>query len=191
MRHTMELGVRAVKDQRSSASHVLTRAASATVVTTDLATRLLENVLAVPRKEATSMVLCAKHPARCSNWWKKFDFAGGKFCRKNYFVAGLFRSHCNSLYCLEMAKCCQVQRSLWNKCKWVDIKSAFSDRNCKEENGLIECSWAEIDDSSSFVAGFYRTEQHTLDGLTYIRKCEPYFFGASCRPGETGKECSK
>merc|ERR1711934_659473 len=39
----------------------------ATVVTTDLATRLLENVLAVPRKEATSMVLCAKHPARCSN----------------------------------------------------------------------------------------------------------------------------
>merc|ERR1711981_1227413 len=48
MRHTMELGVRAVKDQRSSASHVLTRAASATVVTTDLATRLLENVLAVP-----------------------------------------------------------------------------------------------------------------------------------------------
>merc|ERR1719486_1071549 len=43
MRHTMELGVRAVKDQRSSASHVLTRAASATVVTTDLATRLLED----------------------------------------------------------------------------------------------------------------------------------------------------
>merc|ERR1711959_299035 len=125
------------------------------------------------------------------NWWKKFDFAGGKFCRKNYFIAGLFRSHCNSLYCLEMAKCCQVQRSLWNQCKWVAISSQFSDKNCKEENGRIECSWAEIEDSKSFVAGFYRTQQHTLDGLTYIRKCEPYFFGASCRPGESGKECKQ
>jgi len=125
------------------------------------------------------------------NWWKKFDFAGGKFCRKNYFVAGLFRSHCNSLYCLEMAKCCQVQRSLWNECKWLDIKSSFSDKNCKEENGRIECSWAEIEDSKSFVAGFYRTQQHTLDGLTYIRKCVPYFFGALCRPGATGTECKE
>jgi hypothetical protein len=90
-----------------------------------------------------------------------------------------------------MAKCCQVQRSLWNKCKWVDIKSSFSDRNCKEENGVINCAWAEIEDKSSFVAGFYRTQQHTLDGLTYIRKCEPYFFGAACRPGESGKECKQ
>merc|ERR1711981_564574 len=24
------------------------------------------------------------------NWWKKFDSRGGKFCRRNYFVAGLF-----------------------------------------------------------------------------------------------------
>merc|ERR1712086_405719 len=46
------------------------------------------------------------------NWWKKFDFKGGKLCRKNYFVAGLFRSHCNSLYCLEMAKLPRVRQ--WN-----------------------------------------------------------------------------
>jgi hypothetical protein len=90
-----------------------------------------------------------------------------------------------------MAKCCQVQRSLWNECKWLDIKSAFSDNNCNEENGRIECSWAEIEDSKSFVAGFYRTQQHTLDGLTYIRKCVPYFFGALCRPGATGTECKE
>jgi len=125
------------------------------------------------------------------NWWKKFDFGGGKFCRKNYFMAGLFRSHCNSLYCLEMAKCCQVQRSLWNNCKWVDIKSAWSDSNCKEnkETGLIDCAWAEVDDDRSFMAGFYRDKLHTLDGLTHIRKCEPYFFGALCRPGESGDHC--
>merc|ERR1711998_278519 len=126
-------------------------------------------------------------------WWKKFDFAGGKFCRKNYFLAGLFRSHCNSLYCIEMAKCCQVQRSLWNVCKWVDIKSAFSDKNCKEDKdtGLIDCSWAEIDDDKSFISGFYRDKVHTLDGLTYIRKCQPYFYGRACRPGEGGAECKR
>jgi len=124
------------------------------------------------------------------NWWKKFDFKGGKFCRKNYFVAGLFRSHCNSLYCLEMAKCCQVQRSLWNNCKWESISSDFNDRNCKQGDGVMDCEWAEIKDSKSFIAGFYRSDKHTLDGLTYIRKCEPYFFGANCRPGESGAHCA-
>merc|ERR1712167_167200 len=56
---------------------------------------------------------------RCyhENWWKKFDTRGGKFCRRNYFLAGLFRSHCNSLYCIEMAKCCSVKRSIWTDCK--------------------------------------------------------------------------
>jgi len=125
------------------------------------------------------------------NWWKKFDFKGGKLCRRNYFVAGLFRSHCNSLYCLEMAKCCQVQRSVWNACKWVDIQSAFSDKNCAVEGDKMQCSWAEVNDETSFIAGFYRSEVHTLDGLTYLRKCIPYFFGASCRPGETGTSCEK
>merc|ERR1711924_188598 len=67
----------------------------------------------------------------------------------------------------------------------------FSDRNCKPADGVIDCSWAEVDDSHTFIAGFYRDSTHTLDGLTYIRKCEPYFFGVSCRPGETGPQCSQ
>jgi hypothetical protein len=123
------------------------------------------------------------------NWWKKFDFKGGKLCRKNYFVAGLFRSHCNSLYCLEMAKCCQVQRSLWNECKWVDMQGAFSDANCKQVGERMDCSWAEVSDQRAFIAGFYRSETHTLDGLTHIRQCVPYFFGSLCRPGESGDDC--
>jgi hypothetical protein len=123
------------------------------------------------------------------NWWKKFDFKGGKLCRKNYFVAGLFRSHCNSLYCLEMAKCCQVQRSVWNECKWVDIQGSFSDQNCVAKGETMECSWAEVSDERAFVAGFYRSEVHTLNGLTYLRQCVPYFFGALCRPGESGAHC--
>merc|ERR1712000_637331 len=66
------------------------------------------------------------------NWWKKFDSKGGKFCRRNYFVAGLFRSHCNSLYCLEMAKCCQVKRSLWNDCSWKPMTAWRSNNQFSE-----------------------------------------------------------
>merc|ERR1711998_33941 len=110
------------------------------------------------------------------NWWKKFDFKGGKFCRKNYFVAGLFRSHCNSLYCLEMAKCCQVQRSLWNDCKWQRMSEWHKSGK-----------WAEVDAGNrgktvnAFIAGFYRGNAHTLDGLQYLRQCVPVFWGASNR----------
>merc|ERR1712057_117482 len=81
------------------------------------------------------------------NWWKKFDSKGGKFCRRNYFVAGLFRSHCNSLYCLEMAKCCQVKRSLWTKCSWTAIN----------QNSLARgSSTVQVSGSQGFFAGFYR-----------------------------------
>jgi len=106
------------------------------------------------------------------NWWKKFDSKGGKFCRRNYFVAGLFRSHCNSLYCLEMAKCCQVKRSLWTKCQWTAI-----DKNAINNGG------AEVGVAGphAFIAGFYRGEIHTLTGLRYIRQCDPIFYGADYR----------
>merc|ERR1711865_772262 len=43
--------------------------------------------------------------------------------------------------------------------------------------------WARYD------AGFYRSQTHTLNGLTYLRQCVPYFFGALCRPGESGAHC--
>lgn len=109
------------------------------------------------------------------NWWRTFDTKGGKFCRRNYFVAGLFRSHCNSLYCLEMAKCCQVKRSLWNDCKW--IRTSEWQRPGK---------FAEIERhpgslAKAFIAGFYRGDSHTLDGLQYIRQCVPVFWGAQNR----------
>jgi hypothetical protein len=101
------------------------------------------------------------------NWWKKFDSKGGKYCRRNYFVAGLFRSHCNSLYCIEMAKCCQIKRSVWADCKWTNV------------NGWAKGT-AELKvtpDTASFIAGFWRTETHTLDGITQIRECTPVWWG--------------
>jgi len=106
------------------------------------------------------------------NWWKKFDSKGGKFCRRNYFVAGLFRSHCNSLYCLEMAKCCQIKRSLWTKCSWSSIS----------ENGLKSGSdTVAVEGDKAFIAGFYRGASHTVAGLKYFRQCEPIFYGTDYR----------
>jgi hypothetical protein len=100
------------------------------------------------------------------NWWKKFDTAGGKFCRRNYFVAGLFRSHCNSLYCIEMAKCCQVQKSLWTACKWSGA------------NGWTgKTTGIKADNKDGFVVGFWRDGKHTLNGITKLRVCTPIWWG--------------
>lgn len=106
------------------------------------------------------------------NWWKKFDSKGGKFCRRNYFVAGLFRSHCNSLYCLEMAKCCQIKRSMWTKCSWASVN---------EQNVKSGSEAATVEGDKAFIAGFYRDTTHTLAGLKYFRHCEPIFYGADYR----------
>jgi hypothetical protein len=104
------------------------------------------------------------------NWWKAFDTKGGKFCRRNYFVAGLFRSHCNSLYCLEMAKCCQVKKSVWQDCSWV------SATNWKRPH-----EWMKVQGKQAFIAGFYRGSIHTLDSIQWIRQCVPIFWGADKR----------
>lgn len=109
------------------------------------------------------------------NWWQAFDSKGGKFCRRNYFVAGLFRSHCNSLYCLEMAKCCQVKRSLWNDCKWTSM------RGWKTKGGFAEVETPSGSSTKAFIAGFYRGHAHTLDGLQHLRQCVPVFWGAGNR----------
>jgi len=118
--------------------------------------------------EASSAILKGVEPSRCyhENWWKKFDTRGGKFCRRNYFVSGLFRSHCNSLYCIEMAKCCSVKRSVWTDCKWKNVRDWVS-----SSNGI------QVDGSQGFIVGFFRGAQHTLQGITSIRQCTPMWYG--------------
>merc|ERR1712167_560073 len=118
--------------------------------------------------EAGSKISNALHTSRCyhENWWKKFDTRGGKFCRRNYFVAGLFRSHCNSLYCIEMAKCCQVKRSMWTDCKWTSTKGWNANANGFQVAG-----------NQGFVVGFFRGAEHTLAGITSVRQCTPIWYG--------------
>eukprot|EP00658_Telonema_sp_P-2_P006192 TRINITY_DN1235_c0_g1_i4.p1 TRINITY_DN1235_c0_g1~~TRINITY_DN1235_c0_g1_i4.p1 ORF type:complete len:1007 (-),score=213.79 TRINITY_DN1235_c0_g1_i4:333-3353(-) len=121
-----------------------------------------------PAEGAGDPIGIAANECYHENWWKKFDSKGGKFCRRGYFVAGLFRSHCNSLYCIEMAKCCRVKRSAWNRCKWESYRE---DEDTKE--ATVE--------APAFIVGFYRDATHTLDGITWFRSCVPYFYGADYR----------
>jgi len=121
------------------------------------------------------------------NWWKKFDYKGGKFCRRGFFVSGLFRSHCNSLYCIEMAKCCQFKRSMWENCAWKPIAKGGWGSNKPKPLGSRPTGEYTLDDiqktrsamatPGSFIAGFYRSEDHTLDGLTHYRECQPLLYG--------------
>jgi len=118
--------------------------------------------------ESSAAILRGVEPSRCyhENWWKKFDTRGGKFCRRNYFVAGLFRSHCNSLYCIEMAKCCSVKRSIWTDCKWKNTKDWIS-----------TSSGIQVDGDQGFIVGFFRGAEHTLGGITSVRQCTPMWYG--------------
>merc|ERR1711998_569742 len=111
---------------------------------------------------------------RCyhENWWKQFDTKGGKFCRRNYFLSGLFRSHCNSLYCIEMAKCCSVKRSIWKDCEWTEV-SGWTDTGADNPKLKVQDS-TYVD---QFIAGFFRGAQHTLQGITHIRQCSPLWWG--------------
>lgn len=118
--------------------------------------------------EAHTPITRAVEGYRCyhENWWKKFDTRGGKFCRRNYFIAGMFRSHCNSLYCIEMAKCCSVKRSLWTNCKWTTTVDWTGNANGMQVSG-----------SQGFVVGFFRDQLHTLAGITSLRQCTPIWYG--------------
>lgn len=100
------------------------------------------------------------------NWWSKFNSAGSAYCQQNFYIAGLFRSHCNSLYCIEMVKCCAVKHSLWTDCKSTPTARW-------KQAGVF----AEVSSPQAFITGFQRTNLHTLDGLTELHQCEPWFFG--------------
>lgn len=130
---------------------------------------------------AASLITRGVEPHRCyhENWWKKFDSRGGKFCRRNYFVAGLFRSHCNSLYCIEMAKCCSVKRSVWINCAWKSAANWITDATTPSATGTGGALHVDTagNDEGTFIVGFFRSDLHTLAGITHIRQCTPIWWG--------------
>lgn len=60
--------------------------------------------------EGEDHVFQLRHCYHDLRWYNSFDVAGWSQCLPDYFVAGLFRS-CESLYCLNMAKCCSLKEA--------------------------------------------------------------------------------
>eukprot|EP00656_Telonema_subtile_P016798 TRINITY_DN188_c0_g1_i6.p1 TRINITY_DN188_c0_g1~~TRINITY_DN188_c0_g1_i6.p1 ORF type:complete len:968 (+),score=330.56 TRINITY_DN188_c0_g1_i6:141-3044(+) len=91
-------------------------------------------------------------------WYNSFDMAGTSECMDDYFVAGLFRS-CESLYCLNMAKCCSLKEARWTKCTWNNW-AAFNGPG----TGKVG--------KDQFLVGFKRSEGHQLKNIDEGKGCE-------------------
>jgi len=90
-------------------------------------------------------------------WYNSFDMAGTSECLDDYFVAGLFRT-CESLYCLNMAKCCSLKEARWTQCTWNN--------------------WAIFNGPGTgkvgpdqFIVGFKRGEGHQLKNIDEAKGC--------------------
>eukprot|EP00656_Telonema_subtile_P032118 TRINITY_DN351_c0_g1_i1.p1 TRINITY_DN351_c0_g1~~TRINITY_DN351_c0_g1_i1.p1 ORF type:complete len:466 (-),score=98.97 TRINITY_DN351_c0_g1_i1:131-1528(-) len=86
-----------------------------------------------------------------ANWWDSLNAKGWSMCREPYFLAGLYRNKCNSLYCIEMGLCCSLRGASWTGCGHTE--------NWGHMLGQRE-SWAEVP-FNHMVTGLYRHGQST------------------------------
>lgn len=101
----------------------------------------------------------ARHCYHAMSWYDSFDQAGWSACESNYYISGFYRS-CESLYCLQMAKCCSFKDSRWAQCE---------DLNWSEEWKDAE-AWVEAP-AGKFLTALYRTDSHKLRSLENARAC--------------------
>jgi hypothetical protein len=90
-------------------------------------------------------------------WYNSFDMAGTSECLDDYYVAGLFRS-CESLYCLNMAKCCSLKEARWSECTWSNW-------------GIFNGPGTGKVTQHQFIVGFKRSEGHQLKNIDEAKGC--------------------
>merc|ERR1712196_71390 len=113
--------------------------------------------------EGQSHVYQMRHCYHDLGWYNSFDMAGWSKCLPDYFVAGLYRS-CESLYCLQMAKCCSLKEGRWSD-------PAMIGSTVFREGRQASCStvqwspnnWGSVADA--FITGFKRGAQHNVESL--------------------------
>ncbi|XP_028399896.1 uncharacterized protein LOC114523229 [Dendronephthya gigantea] len=66
-----------------------------------------------PKTQVTRWGECYNH-----NAWKSFNNRGWTKCKPGFYMAGLYRSSCHKLYCLEEFKCCKM--GAYNGNSWVE-----------------------------------------------------------------------
>jgi hypothetical protein len=94
-------------------------------------------------------------------WYDAFDTPGWAKCLDDYFVAGLYRSG-ESLYELQMAKCCSMKEARWVNCDTANWDAIFNGPG----TGKIEKK-----PNIAFITGLKRGAQHTLKGIDGASYC--------------------
>jgi len=105
-----------------------------------------------------------------ANWWDVLNKAGVATCAEGHYMAGVYRSNCLSLYCLQMALCCSVEGSEWDHCGTKDWSSEIQKPN----------SWAVVPSTDAgdvlrplgFMTGVERAGiTATVDDLHRVNYC--------------------
>lgn len=94
-----------------------------------------------------------------ADWVSSFDSAGWSQCRTGSYMHGLLRNTCSSLYCIEKAKCCFIDKGVWNSCTEVSWGHIFASQG-----------WATVD-SRRFMTGLYRDHRQDLRGIQRASAC--------------------
>jgi hypothetical protein len=148
-----------------------------------------------PCEELDDYVFQIRHCYHTLRMYNEFDFPGWAKCRSDYFVAGLYRS-CESLYCLNMMKCCSLSGGEAYHYSHSGTREVFSgpDREKKIEIPLgnthhtrwYNCGTAawgtefngETDEQligkvpeGVYITGFKRGEGHTLANIEAASYC--------------------
>merc|ERR1712100_514303 len=99
-----------------------------------------------------------RHCYHSLRWYDSFDEEGWSSCEPNYFVSGIYRS-CDSLYCLQMAKCCSFKKSRWAQCEEVNWGAKFNKKG-----------WVEAPENK-WIVGFWRGAGQQLQNLDKAKVC--------------------
>lgn len=109
-------------------------------------------------ESSDAYVVPVRHCYHDLNVYASMDKKGWSKCEANYFVGGLFRSG-NSLYQLQMFKCCSFKASRWASCGDTNWAAKF--------NGP---GWVRSPEHK-FVAGLYRGKGHRLRDIDQAFTC--------------------
>jgi hypothetical protein len=106
-------------------------------------------------------VFQTRHCYHDLRWYNTFDAAGWSKCLDDYYVSGFYRSG-ESLYELQMAKCCSLEGARWVNCDEANWNSIFNGPG----TGTIEKN-----PGIGFITGLKRGVQHTLKGIDGASYC--------------------
>jgi hypothetical protein len=111
--------------------------------------------------EGTDHVFQLRHCYHDLRWYTSVDKAGWSKCLDDYFVAGLYRS-CESLYCLNMAKCCSLK------------EARQPAATCGEALWAADFNTEDIPvkvPANKFITGFRRSAGHQLKNIEAASYC--------------------